>query len=177
MFTAIQSYDILVQLMTLIEYQIFAINIVVSGYAGHIAETVRPFVNPVCPNAGYAVALTYAIVDGATKTIDTYQVTYIINTILRSIFLLNFKSRGPVKAVLMAGDSVIWQLFASFVIPGFCINRIMFGTEYLLKNSTVKGMPRVWGPTVVGLLCIPVIVTPIDRLVDAVLDATYRHLE
>lgn len=71
----------------------------------------------------------------------------------------------------------MWQMLASIAIPGMVINRITWGTAKLLKMSKVKGMPSKWGATIAGLVSIPLIISPIDHLVDDAMDATYRKLK
>lgn len=65
-------------------------------------------------------------------------------------------------------------MLASVIIPGFTINRICWGTGRLLKMAKANKMIRKTVPTGVGLASIPLIIHPIDRLMDYVMDNTYR---
>lgn len=65
-------------------------------------------------------------------------------------------------------------MFASVIIPGFTINRICWATGKALRQGKIKGIPGKWGPTIVGLLSIPLIIHPIDKFVDYAMDESYR---
>lgn len=81
---------------------------------------------------------------------------------------------GLKPAARMAGDVFLWQMLASVAIPGFIINRITYGSGRLIKMSKLKGIPRKWGATIIGLCSIPFIIRPIDHGVDILMDKTYR---
>lgn len=81
---------------------------------------------------------------------------------------------GLKPAAKMAGDVFLWQMLASVAIPGFIINRITYGSGKLIKMSKLKGIPRKWGATIIGLSSIPFIIRPIDHGVDILMDKTYR---
>lgn len=62
-------------------------------------------------------------------------------------------------------------------IPGGVINMIVRSSRFAVARSV--GLPAVvskWLPTAVGLGSIPIIITPIDNLVDYTLDNTTRKL-
>lgn len=118
------------------------------GYAGHIGEACRPFIAPTAVNVGYALAATYALADGIDK----------------------------ISSLATAGDVFLWQLLATFVLPGAVCNRVSWATAYLMRGSSLKGSPRLYAPTAAALLVMPLIVWPIDNLVDSVLDQTYRKM-
>jgi hypothetical protein len=66
---------------------------------------------------------------------------------------------------------------ASVAIPGGVINMIVRSARFAVARSV--GLPAVvskWLPTATGLGSIPVIITPIDNLVDFALDNTTRKL-
>lgn len=65
-------------------------------------------------------------------------------------------------------------MFASVAIPGLIINRITWGSGKLIKLAKIKGLPRKWGATCVGLASIPFIISPIDKTVDYAMDKTFR---
>ncbi|CAG9136567.1 hypothetical protein JYU34_006439 [Plutella xylostella] len=81
------------------------------------------------------------------------------------------------KVIAATGDALIWQGLASLVIPGLAINRIVFYTFRALNNTSHKGTKMQQTiTTAVGMLSIPIIVTPIDRTVDFFMGITYRAL-
>lgn len=78
--------------------------------------------------------------------------------------------------VFIAGvDTLIWQSFASVIIPGITINRICALSLYTMKHTTkLPSKTRKWLTTAIGLACIPFIVKPIDIFVEFVMDETFR---
>lgn len=73
-------------------------------------------------------------------------------------------------------DTLIWQGLASVAIPGFTINRICTFTGVLLKRGVSwPGPARKWVTTAVGLLSIPIIIKPIDKSVDYLMENTLRR--
>lgn len=69
------------------------------------------------------------------------------------------------------------QGLASVAIPGGVINMIVRTARFAVGRSV--GLPAsvsTWLPTAVGLASIPMIITPIDNLVDYALDNTTRNL-
>jgi fission process protein 1 len=80
------------------------------------------------------------------------------------------------RKVIVAGvDTLIWQSFASVIIPGITINRLCAGSLFVLKKTTkLPKTPRKWITTAIGLVSIPFIIKPIDRLVDYAMDDTFR---
>ena len=109
------------------------------------------------------------------------------------------------KVALAAFDTLVWQAFASVIVPGSLSNQIVdnvLSTEYrqpvkvklynisgFLINRICAGslvglarlMPSVaentrkWATTGIGLGVIPFIVHPIDSLVHLVMDNTTRQ--
>jgi fission process protein 1 len=60
-------------------------------------------------------------------------------------------------------------------IPGFTINRVV-ALSTAVANKTLQQSPivRRWAPTAIGLGVIPLIIHPIDHLVDSLLDSSTR---
>lgn len=95
------------------------------------------------------------------------------------IFLQNnvTSNKRTVKSVYTATDTVVWQMLASVVIPGFTINRVCALSSYLLKKSTpLPDKTRKVIVTAIGLATIPFIIKPIDHATDELLDHTIRKL-
>ncbi|XP_038619215.1 mitochondrial fission process protein 1 isoform X2 [Tachyglossus aculeatus] len=66
---------------------------------------------------------------------------------------------------------------ASVAIPGFTINRVCAACHYVLGAATRLPLAtRKWTTTTLGLLVIPVIIHPIDKSVDFLLDNSLRKL-
>ncbi|KAF0301168.1 Mitochondrial fission process protein 1 [Amphibalanus amphitrite] len=74
-------------------------------------------------------------------------------------------------------DTLLWQALASVIVPGFTINRVCAATFWALgRGSRLPLAARKRLTTAAGLAVIPLIVRPIDVLVDATLDRTYRKV-
>ncbi|KAK1195799.1 MTFP1 protein, partial [Pygoscelis papua] len=74
-------------------------------------------------------------------------------------------------------DTFVWQSLASVAIPGVTINRLCAASLALLGALTRWPLPlRRWTTTALGLAAIPLIITPIDRTVDFLMDSSLRKL-
>ncbi|NXV78587.1 MTFP1 protein, partial [Atlantisia rogersi] len=134
------------------------------GYANEVGESFRPLVPVPVVWASYGVATAYVTAD----TIDKGRKA------------ASAHAQDPAQAMRVAvamGDTFVWQGLASVAIPGFTINRLCAASLALL--GTVTRWPpavRRWTTTAVGLAAIPIIITPIDRTVDFLMDSTLRKL-
>lgn len=80
------------------------------------------------------------------------------------------------RVLITAADTLTWQLLASVLIPGFTINRICRLSQLMLRRYTsMHSTRRNWATTAAGLSSIPVIVHPIDQMVDWLMDSTCRR--
>ncbi|XP_055641285.1 mitochondrial fission process protein 1 [Toxorhynchites rutilus septentrionalis] len=131
------------------------------GYANEVGEAFRPIVKKIFVHASYGVAVSYVLADTADKSRKQYAKPE----------ALGGGSRG---AAIASGDTLIWQMFASVIIPGFTINRICWISKKALAMGKIKGPVKMWAPTALGLLAIPFIIHPIDHAMDFVMDETYR---
>jgi mitochondrial fission process protein 1 len=73
-------------------------------------------------------------------------------------------------------DTVLWQGLASVAIPGFTINRLCWISNGFLRRAftSLPAPARKWTVTAIGLSAIPLIIHPIDHLVDYMMDNTLR---
>lgn len=74
---------------------------------------------------------------------------------------------------------MVWQLFASVMVPGFIINRTVKASTWLIsklaQNKLLHNKAVIrWAPVVIGICTIPFIVEPIDHSVTKVMDKTAR---
>ncbi len=72
----------------------------------------------------------------------------------------------PISARVATLETLIWQGFASVIIPGITINRLCALSRLLLNRYTVNLLSqhiRGWTVTGIGLGSIPFIIHPIDR--------------
>lgn len=133
------------------------------GYANEVGEAFRPIVHVNWVRFSYGIASAYVVAD----TVDKSR---IMNEEISS----SDKSRGK-KILVTAVDTLLWQTFASVIIPGFTINRICALSLYTLKRaSSFPPNAQKYITTAIGLGCIPFIFKPIDKLVDFLMDESYR---
>lgn len=88
-----------------------------------------------------------------------------------------FPSSRQRNTAIATFDTLLWQLFASVLIPGGTINLVVRTANFAMTRTTFHAMPVIlkkWFPTMSGLGSIPFIVHPIDSFVDLVMDHTTR---
>ncbi|CAL8282327.1 mitochondrial fission process protein 1 [Gadus morhua] len=134
------------------------------GYANEVGEAFRALVPVSMVRATYGVATVYVTADAVDKGKKAAAA----------------HGDGPGRTAKVAAavvDTFVWQALASVAIPGFTINRVCAGSLYLLGRTTKWPLPvRKWTTTAIGLSTIPFIITPIDRSVDLLLDASLRKI-
>lgn len=86
----------------------------------------------------------------------------------------NDTSQRIKNVLLSTSDTLIWQTFASIIVPGFTINRICAAVQFVQRKSTRTTFKKPWISTLVGLVSIPFIIHPIDHAVEGAMDVTYR---
>ncbi|XP_063310838.1 mitochondrial fission process protein 1 [Pelobates fuscus] len=134
------------------------------GYANEVGESFRALIPKSLVWASYGVATAYVTADAADKGQKASKA--------------NVDDPNKTTHVTVAViDTFVWQALASVAIPGFTINRICAASLYLMGRVTKWPLPlRKWATTAVGLSAIPVIIKPIDRSVDYMLDSSLRKL-
>ncbi|XP_075425023.1 mitochondrial fission process protein 1 [Ascaphus truei] len=134
------------------------------GYANEVGESFRALVPKSVVWASYGVATAYVTADAVDKG--------------RKAAESHPEGPGRTSRISVAVvDTFVWQALASVAIPGFTINRLCAASLYLMKRVTRWPLPvRKWATTAIGLSAIPVIITPIDRSVDFLLDSSIRKL-
>ncbi|NXJ71380.1 MTFP1 protein, partial [Rostratula benghalensis] len=134
------------------------------GYANEVGESFRPLVPLPVVWASYGVATAYVTADA----IDKGQKAATAH------------AQDPARATrvgVAVVDTFVWQSLASVAIPGFTINRLCAASLALLGAVTRWPLPlRRWATTALGLAAIPLIITPIDRSVDFLMDSSLRKL-
>ncbi|KAF5301098.1 hypothetical protein FQA39_LY10917 [Lamprigera yunnana] len=127
------------------------------GYANEIGEAFRSIIGNRMVTATYGISIAYVLSDTVSKTRQE---------------LAQQKTRNLKKVLFVATDTLLWQMFASVIIPGIAINRICS-----FFNNRLNKLPspvRKWTVAGIGIMAIPIIVAPIDNFVDDVLDVTFR---
>jgi len=132
------------------------------GYANEVGEAFRALVSVQWVRASYGVASAYVLA-------DTYDKADKMNKVPGS---------QASEVAVAAVDTLLWQAFASVIVPGFLINRICAASLVGLAR-TIPGVAetaRKWMVTGIGLGVIPFIVHPIDNGVHMVMDQTTRKV-
>ena len=134
------------------------------GYANEVGEAFRALVTVGWVRLSYGVASAYVLADTNDKA----------GRMSKS--LSGEDSERTKKVATAAFDTLIWQAFASVIIPGFTINRICAGSLVALAKTVpnVALSTRKWITTGIGLGVIPLIVHPIDSFVHLTMDNTTR---
>ncbi|XP_068158811.1 mitochondrial fission process protein 1 [Drosophila tropicalis] len=127
------------------------------GYSNEIGEAFRPLVPKSLVAASYGMAIGYVCTDTFDKSLRQ-QMT----------------GSSHREVAMVAADVFTWQMMASVIIPGLVINRITWASKSLLSKAPVGVLKTL--PTLIGLASIPLIIHPIDSLVDRVMDATFRKV-
>jgi len=129
------------------------------GYANEVGEAFRALVHVRWVKASYVLASGYVLADTQDKAGKS------------------LKGGAEMSQVGVAAmDTLVWQAFASVIVPGFFINRLCAGALVGLARAlpTVAESSRKWAVTGLGLGSIPFIIHPIDSLVHTVMDNTTR---
>ncbi|XP_006622405.1 mitochondrial fission process protein 1 [Apis laboriosa] len=129
------------------------------GYANEIGEAFRPIIPQSIVWFSYTVASGYVLADTINSGFNTYS-----NTVTT-------KSKN---VLLSMTDTLLWQSFASVIIPGYTINRVCAAVQFIQKKSNNTHLKNRWIPTLIGLAAIPIIIHPIDNLVEEIMNITYR---
>lgn len=128
------------------------------GYANEVGEAFRSIIPKSVVWSSYIVASGYVLADTIDKGLKTYH---------------DNNSPNATKNVLISmTDTLLWQSFASVIIPGFTINRICSAVQFVQKRNVA--LKSRWIPTIVGLISIPFIIRPIDNAVEEAMNMTYR---
>lgn len=153
------------------EYDIFRDSLLrYAGYANEIGESFR-YQFPKLVTPSYMVSFGYCFADAGTTGYDIYTKYDDSNR--------NNKNQysKSVTTALYAGDVLLWQSLASVMIPGFTIHTIVRASRFAVARSPIllAASVKEWTPTFIGLGSIPLIIHPIDHLVDTLLNNTTRQ--
>ncbi|KAF4674194.1 Mitochondrial fission process protein 1 [Perkinsus chesapeaki] len=119
------------------------------GYSNELGESFKYLISRPAYIATYGAAIAYVLADTFDKT-----------------------KRAKNDQWKVAVDTLGWQLLASVAVPGLVINRVVWASRKIVQQRQLKNK---FLPTIIGLACIPLIVTPIDCSIDWLLDRTLRR--
>eukprot|EP00736_Rhodelphis_marinus_P007049 Rmarinus@m.26745 len=134
------------------------------GYSNEIGEAFRLLMRLSWVRFTYAVAGGYVIVDTADKA---HPRSSELDRVDRMVAWREW-------SLPHTGDTLLWHTMASIAIPGFTINRVVYSCNAFLNAMRASPPVVKWGPTMVGLFVIPLIVQPIDTAVEYGMDVVLR---
>ncbi|KAJ8598439.1 hypothetical protein CTAYLR_006855 [Chrysophaeum taylorii] len=124
------------------------------GYANEVGESFKPLISRSAYLLSYALAGTYVLGD----SYDKYERE-------------RRADRSDDAALVSGVKALVWQAFASVIIPGFVVNRIVATAGYFTSSTSLSNpAAKRYAPTLVGLASIPFIVKPIDAAVDKMME-------
>lgn len=134
------------------------------GYANEVGEAFRSLVPKAVVWLSYGVSSSYVLGDAIDKGKKAAE-------------LPSPEAGRSTRVTVAVVDTLVWQALASVAIPGFTINRVCAASLYVLGTATHWPLTvRKWTTTALGLMTIPIIIHPIDRSVDFLLDSSLRKL-
>jgi len=133
------------------------------GYANECGEAFRPLVPVEVVYLTYFGAIAYILADTVDKGMKGAAVP---------------GDDSMARGTLGALDTFFWQMLASVIFPSFCINRLVT----LLFSLQQGDIPMIikeaeFLPTIVGLVSIPLLVTPLDSLAHFTLNKSFRRVK
>lgn len=135
------------------------------GYANEVGEAFRSLVPAAVVWLSYGVSSSYVLADAIDKGKKAGEQ------------VPSPEAGRSTRMTVAVVDTLVWQALASVALPGFTINRVCAASLYLLGTATRWPLSvRKWTTTTLGLLTIPIIIHPIDRSVDFLLDSSLRKL-
>ena len=130
------------------------------GYTNEVGESFGVLF-PRYVRPSYGVAFTYVACDAADKTMAAIQ-----------------DGKIPTEVLRIGSDALLWQTLASVLIPGKVINiaanEAMNSLNSSFVSDTLPPPVKRWAPTAIGLILIPLIIHPIDHIVDILMDNSIR---
>ncbi|KAI6198355.1 Mitochondrial 18 kDa protein [Aphelenchoides fujianensis] len=135
------------------------------GYANEVGEAFRAWIPPTAVRLTYVVAFGYVLADALDKTHGAYKAVKKYAT----------REERQKQVGLTLADTLVWQTFASVLLPGITINRLCAASTAVLKRPNCLPAPVKLSTTLLGLAAIPFIVKPIDAAVEVGMDRTLRR--
>ncbi|KAI6230618.1 Mitochondrial 18 kDa protein [Aphelenchoides fujianensis] len=134
------------------------------GYANEVGEAFRAWIPQTAVRLTYVVAFGYVLADALDKTHGAYKKKYAT------------REERQKQVGLTLADTLVWQTFASVLLPGITINRLCAASTAVLSRATqLSPAPVKLSTTLLGLAAIPFIVKPIDAAVEVGMDRTLRR--
>jgi fission process protein 1 len=133
-----------------------------AGYADEVGEAFRPIIPRYLVWSSYAISLAYTCGDVFDKALKK-----------------NAMESSMPAVVQQAADTLLWQVFSSFLIPPLLVNRTSATARWVVHRIPMlaarPGFVR-WTPVFAGLSIIPLCPKFVDPLVDEVMDKYVRPL-
>merc|ERR1712167_93389 len=129
------------------------------GYCNEVGEAFRPLTSRAFVISTYVGSMSYVCADSYDKA-------------QKARAMCNDPAKKDTKMAVAAADCFIWQTLASVAIPGWVIHKIVDVTKSQTGHMSKIVAKSV--PTIMGLACIPLIIHPIDYVVEEGMEMTLR---
>ncbi len=138
------------------------------GYADEFGEAMAPYIGHKAVTGSYVLSSLYALVDVATASHRVYHRNR------------DLSPQGRIRKTLTeALDSTLFHLAATVFVPALMIKYLRQGISRAMNHHTIPasiGRFRTSIATLAGILAIPLISKPVDKVIDGIMDWTYRPL-
>jgi fission process protein 1 len=123
------------------------------GYSNEIGEAFRPIIPLRIVAYSYLIEFAYFISDTIHKGHIAYH---------------DYKHQDNVLTHISKASAytMVWQCFASVLLPAFTINRVVKLMGYISKNYMKNNILIKYSPTIIGLTVIPILPLVLDPIVD-----------
>ncbi|KAG9048248.1 hypothetical protein FS837_000384 [Tulasnella sp. UAMH 9824] len=138
------------------------------AYTSDIGEAFRPVVPPWIVTGGYAVSWAYLGVDVAYESYKAYRKGPTATE------AANFSETTRIG--MLATKRAVFQSIASMALPAFTIHTVVKQAGKAFKNVQNPRL-KLWGPTFIGLSCVPALPYVFDHPVEHITDKAFETLE
>ena len=126
------------------------------AYTSEVGEAFRPLTSSIFVKFLYGVSWSYIFLDTGLKVHKVNNESY---TVMSLTFF----------------DTFTWHIFASMVLPAITIHAIVDNAKKLISKRNIQNKQILkFGPTLIGLSSIPLIIHPLDHFTDYLMDYTFR---
>ncbi|KAG8956572.1 hypothetical protein FRC04_000050 [Tulasnella sp. 424] len=138
------------------------------AYTSDIGEAFRPVVPPWLVTGGYAISWLYLGVDVSYESYKAYRQGP------TPIEAANFSETTRIG--MLATKRAVFQSIASMALPAFTIHTVVKQAGKAFKNVQNPRL-KIWGPTFIGLSCVPALPYLFDHPVEHLTDKAFEALE
>ncbi|MBK8190572.1 MAG: hypothetical protein IPK79_09015 [Vampirovibrionales bacterium] len=142
------------------------------GYTNEFGVALEPLIGEALKNLTFKVVELYALTDAFLTGFRAYN---------KAIKSGMSQKDATFDGLVMGGEAGIFQGIASYFVPALIVDFVKRQTENILKptgllNATAKNWPRIAKalPMATGIAVIPLIVSPIDKMAEWIIEKIYH---